>query len=62
MTWLKNNLAWLLLLLVLGTGTGLYVTGRLEIHWHPQEATSAPEGQEEEREGRGRLVDDKGCN
>jgi membrane fusion protein, heavy metal efflux system len=36
MTWLKNNLAWLLLLLVLGTGTGLYVTGRLEIHWHHQ--------------------------
>ena len=39
MTWLKNNLAWLLLMLVLGTGTGLYVTGRLEIHWRRQKGS-----------------------
>jgi cobalt-zinc-cadmium efflux system membrane fusion protein len=62
MTWFKHNLAWLLLLLMLGIGTGLYLTGRVEIHWNGKELISEREeyGEEgEPHEKKPHLVDGK---
>ena len=52
MRWLQRNLAWLLLILVLGLGAGLYLTGRIEIHWYGRETRPLAD---KAREGQGHL-------
>jgi cobalt-zinc-cadmium efflux system membrane fusion protein len=57
MGWLQRNLAWLLLILVLGLIAGLYLTGRGEVHWYGGETRPLAErpAADKAREGQGHL-------